>query len=118
MFCGSRGRHDHYLPYERNRIEGQRTRTGWRLSLFTEPLGRPFFVITLSLSDRAARQSGLEFLAGMRRHILGHKTNKGGHKGGSGIDQILLSLGHASIQNTERYLGVEQDLMDAPCDHL
>jgi hypothetical protein len=27
-------------------------------------------------------------------------------------------LGHGSIQTTERYLGVEQDLTNAPCDHL
>lgn len=40
------------------------------------------------------------------------------HKGGSPIEQIQLSLGHASVQTTERYLGVEQDLTDAPCDRL
>ena len=40
------------------------------------------------------------------------------HKGGAPVDQIQLSLGHASIQTTERYLGVEQDLQDAPCDRL
>jgi hypothetical protein len=33
-------------------------------------------------------------------------------------EQIRISLGHASIQTTERYLGIEQDLTDAPCDHL
>jgi site-specific recombinase XerD len=40
------------------------------------------------------------------------------HKGGSPIEQIQYSLGHASIRTTEIYLGIEQNLVDAPCDHL
>jgi site-specific recombinase XerD len=40
------------------------------------------------------------------------------HKGGSPIEQIQYSLGHASIRTTEIYLGIEQNLIDAPCDHL
>jgi integrase len=51
-------------------------------------------------------------------HDLRRTFAKLAHKGGSGIDQIQLSLGHGSIQTTEKYLGVEQDLTDAPCDHL
>ncbi len=51
-------------------------------------------------------------------HDLRRTFAKLAHKGGSGLDQIQLSLGHGSIQTTERYLGVEQDLTDAPCDHL
>ena len=40
------------------------------------------------------------------------------HKGGAGLEQIHLSLGHASIKTTEKNLGVAQDLADAPCDQL
>jgi integrase len=57
---------------------------------------------------------GLEVAA----HDLRRTFAKLAHKGGAGIDQIQLSLGHASIQTTERYLGVTQDLTDAPCDRL
>ena len=51
-------------------------------------------------------------------HDLRRSFAKLAHKGGSGLDQIQLSLGHSSIQTTERYLGVAQDLTDAPCDRL
>jgi site-specific recombinase XerD len=51
-------------------------------------------------------------------HDLRRTFAKLAHKGGSGLDQIQLSLGHASIKTTERYLGVEQSLTDAPCDRL
>lgn len=57
---------------------------------------------------------GLEIAA----HDLRRTHAKLAHKGGAGIDQIQLSLGHASIKTTERYLGVEQDLTDAPGDRL
>lgn len=51
-------------------------------------------------------------------HDLRRTFAKLAHKGGSGLEQIQLSLGHASLKTTERYLGVEQSLTDAPCDHL
>jgi len=51
-------------------------------------------------------------------HDLRRSFAKLAHKGGAGLDQIQLSLGHGSIQTTERYLGVEQDLTNAPCDRL
>jgi site-specific recombinase XerD len=62
-----------------------------------------------------AEQCGFENLAA---HDLRRTFAKLAHKGGAGLDQIQLSLGHASIKTTERYLGVAQDLTDAPCDRL
>jgi integrase len=51
-------------------------------------------------------------------HDLRRTFAKLAHKGRSGIEQIQLSLGHASITTAERYLSVRQDLNDALCDHL
>ena len=51
-------------------------------------------------------------------HDLRRMFVKLAHKGGAALDQIQLSLGHASIKTTEKYLGVSQNLTDAPCDHL
>lgn len=51
-------------------------------------------------------------------HDLRRTFAKLAHKGSAPIEQIQLSLGHASIQTTERYLGVAQDLTSAPCDKL
>lgn len=38
------------------------------------------------------------------------------HTSGGKIEQIQISLGHSSIQVTERYLGINQDLKHAPAD--
>ena len=50
-------------------------------------------------------------------HDLRRTFAKLAHRGRAPLEQIQLSLGHASVQTTERYLGLE-DLVDAPCDHL
>jgi len=55
---------------------------------------------------------------GIAPHNLRRTFAKSAHKGGSPIDQVQLSLGHDSINTTEKYPGVEQDLTDAPYDHL
>lgn len=51
-------------------------------------------------------------------HDLRRTFAKLAHKGRAALEQIQLSLGHASVQTTERYLGIRQDLQDAPCDRL
>src|SRR5262249_14777967 len=50
-------------------------------------------------------------------HDLRRTFAKLSHRGGARLDQIQLCLGHASLVTTERYLGVQQDLSDAPCDY-
>jgi len=67
--------------------------------------------IVVSYAEKLEKQ-------GIAPHDLRRTFAKLAYKGGSSIDQIQLSLGHDSIQTTEKYLGVEQDLSDAPCDHL
>jgi site-specific recombinase XerD len=51
-------------------------------------------------------------------HDLRRTFAKLAHCGQAPVEQIQFSLGHASLQTTERYLGLEQDLLDAPCDRL
>lgn len=51
-------------------------------------------------------------------HDLRRTFSKLAHSAGAPIDQIQLSLGHASVQTTERYLGIEQDLQDSPADYI
>lgn len=56
--------------------------------------------------------------ADVRPHDLRRTFAKLAHVGEAPIEQIQLSLGHSSIQTTERYLGVQQDFHSAPCDVL
>ena len=71
---------------------------------FTEQAIHNFVV---SYAEKLAKQ-------GIAPHDLRRTFAKLAHKGGSPVDQIQLSLGHDSIQTTEKYLGIEH----APCDHL
>jgi site-specific recombinase XerD len=61
---------------------------------------------------------GRQLGASIAPHDVRRTFAKLAHKGRAPLEQIQISLGHASIQTTERYLGVTQDLTDAPCDHL
>ena len=68
------------------------------------------FLILVDYGDRM----GLRFAP----HDARRSFAKLAHRGRAALEQIQIALGHASIQTTERYLGVRQDLSDAPCDHL
>jgi integrase len=64
------------------------------------------------------RGYGIDLRLTIAPHDLRRTFAKLAHKGRAALEQIQLSLGHASILTTERYLGVRQNLADAPCDHL
>ena len=51
-------------------------------------------------------------------HDLRRTFAKLAHTAGAPIEQIQQSLGHASIQTTEKYLGVELNLAQAPSDMI
>ncbi len=74
------------------------------------------------MTTQAVRDVVIEYSGRLGYQVAAHDLRrtfaKLAHKGGSGLDQIQLSLGHASIKTTEKYLGVSQDLHDAPCDRL
>ena len=55
---------------------------------------------------------------GIAPHDLRRSFAKMAHKAGAPVEQIQRSLGHASIQTTERYLGVDLDLQNAPSDFI
>jgi integrase len=70
------------------------------------------------LSAQGILRAVARYTGAIAPHDLRRTFAKLAFKGGAKLDQIQLSLGHASIQTTERYLGVQQDLTDAPCDYL
>ena len=64
---------------------------------------------------RYARETELGKLA---PHDLRRTCAKLCRKAGGDLEQIQLLLGHASVQTTERYLGTEQNLVEAVNDGL
>lgn len=62
-----------------------------------------------------ARKAGLGKIT---PHDLRRTFAKLAHFCRAPLEQIQISLGHASIQTTECYLGLKQNLHDAPCDRL
>jgi site-specific recombinase XerD len=61
---------------------------------------------------------GVDIGVTLAPHDLRRSFARLAHAGKSPLEQIQLSLGHASVATTERYIGARQDLYDAPCDRL
>jgi len=80
-------------------------------------------VVAAGITPQAIYNITVSYAGGLKKkgvapHDLRRTFAKLAHEGGAAIDQIQPSLGHESIRTTEEYLGVEQDLTDAPYDHL
>ena len=71
-----------------------------------------------NIRDMVSRRGAEAGLPGLAAHDLRRTHAKLARAGGAPLEQIQIVLGHASIQTTEKYLGVRQDLTDAPCDRL
>lgn len=56
--------------------------------------------------------------ADLAPHDLRRSHAKLAHRGGVDLAQLSRSLGHASLSTTERYLGVDLDLAEQPCDFI
>jgi len=104
-------------------IDEYSSATGLTEGLLFRPINKAGRITGERLTEQAIYNMVSEYakalgLGDIAPHDLRRTFAKLAHKGGSALDQIQLSLGHASIQTTEGYLGIEQDLTDAPCDHL
>ena len=75
-------------------------------------------VSSQAVFETVIRYARLAGLGKVMPHDLRRTFAKLAHQGRALLEQIQISLGHASIQNTERYLGLRQNLHDAPCDQL
>jgi integrase len=64
--------------------------------------------------EKYSAQLGLTFSP----HDLRRTHAKLARKGGASLEDLQRVLGHASVVTTDGYVGREQDLTDAPCDHL
>jgi integrase len=93
-----------------------------RVGRVFRPIHKGGFINGEGMTAQAVRDVVKEYAgeigADVAAHDLRRTFAKLAHRGGAGLDQIQLSLGHASIQTTERYLGVQQNLTDAPCDRI
>lgn len=83
-------------------------------TLQPESEGMTSQAVYLAVRD-AARAAGLDDIA---PHDLRRTFARLARKGGAELTQIQLSLGHASVQTTQKYISEEQNLTSAPCDFL
>ena len=73
---------------------------------------------TEQLTPDAVYKLVKEYLPNIAPHDLRRTFGILAYKGGADLKQIQLTYGHDSIETTERYLNVAQDLQNAPSDAI
>ncbi len=71
-----------------------------------------------AIRDIVVDYAGRLGLGNIAPHDLRRTFAKLARRGGADLEQIQLSLGHASVTTTARYIGTRQDFQDAPADRL
>lgn len=69
-----------------------------------------------SMTSQAIQDVVKRYAGSISAHDLRRTFAKLARKGGADVIQIQLTLGHATMATTVRYLGESQDLNAAPCD--
>jgi site-specific recombinase XerD len=82
-----------------------------------------FVVSETPLSDKGvarvcARYSGRDGVPGIAAHDARRTFAKLARDGGADIEQVMLALGHQSLEVTQEYLGVKLDFQDSASDRL
>jgi integrase/recombinase XerD len=75
-------------------------------------------ITSQTVHDLVSEYAEATGLAPLAPHDLRRTFTKLSRNGGAELDQIKASLGHASVQTTERYVGETQSFTDAPADRL
>jgi site-specific recombinase XerD len=86
------------------------------------PINRGGNISGTSMTDQAVFNTLAEYSIHLGVKVAPHDMRRTfaqlARKGNATLEQIQLTLGHASIQTTERYLGTRQDLQDSPSDRV
>jgi site-specific recombinase XerD len=101
----------------KHRIDTWTTAAGITTGAILRSLNRHGQITGTTLSDGAVLDLVSEYSA-VRPHDLRRTCAKLCRKAGGELEQVQLLLGHASISTTERYLGSQQNLENAPNDRL
>lgn len=76
------------------------------------------FYAVADACQQAYKSTGDPAFLDVSPHDLRRTFAKLARKGGAELTQIQLTLGHSNVAVTQRYIGEDQNLTDAPCDRL